>query len=72
MTIPKKIDRRTLSENKIGKVGAKKKKEKDKVKPVTTYIKSEHIDNIGGIEVAKEVAKKAIMKAPIIKSKLKK
>lgn len=63
-----KIDRRTLSENKIGKVGAKKKDIADKVVAVTAYIPRKHIDGIGGIAIARSVAKGAIMS---IKKKIK-
>lgn len=58
-----KIDRRKLSENKIGIVGAKKKDQSNKVVPVTAYVVQSHIDSLGGIEIAREIAKKALLRA---------
>ena len=56
-----RIDRRTLSENKIGIVGAKKKADRDKKNPVQVYVRQWLIDELGGIEAARELAIKALV-----------
>jgi len=58
-----KIDRRTLSENKIGKAGAKKKADEDKAIPVQVYIKQKIVNDLGGIETARDIARNAILSA---------
>jgi hypothetical protein len=63
----KVIDRRTLSDNKIGIVGAKKKADTERVIPVLVYIKQGHVNDIGGVEKAREIAKNAINKTKKVK-----
>lgn len=64
----KKPNGRHRSDNKIGIVGAKKKADSKKKKPVTVYVVKEHIDSIGGIVEARNVARNAVMKAKKVKS----
>ena len=55
----KKTDGRSAGNNKSG-VGAKPKKASEKKKPVQTYITQQQIDDIGGLEKAREVANQAL------------
>lgn len=55
-----KKDGRKKNKGHIGKAGAKPKDESKKVRAVQFYVNSGHIDAIGGIEIAREIGKKAI------------
>lgn len=59
-TTQPKIDGRKLSENKVGKVGAKKKGESQKATAVIFYVKGHEIESVGGLEEARDIAKKAV------------
>ena len=49
------IDKRYLSENKVGKVGAKPKN--DKAIPVQFYIKTSIVEKLGGIDRVRIIAR---------------
>lgn len=60
---PIKIDGRTLSKNKVGKVGAKKKDSSDKAAAVIFYVKGHEVDSVGGLKKAREIARKSVESA---------
>lgn len=57
----------TTKQAQKSRVGAKKKNSEDKSQPVQFYITGKQIENVGGIDKAREIAKAAIIYSGLVK-----